>query len=78
MQAVKSFQVTLTAVHKSSRACEAVVGAIARMSCCVAPQLPASGQLPNLQEACGKIEVHHQEVDPLCNAPMLTTCMVQP
>ena len=62
MQAVKNFEVTLSAVHKSSRGCQAIVGAIARGACFEAPQLPAPGQLPSLQETCGKITLHHQEV----------------
>ena len=59
---MKSFQVTLAAVHKSSRACESIVAAIARTPCCVAPQVPDSTQLPALQEALSSIEAHHQEV----------------
>ena len=66
MQAVKSFQVTLAAVHKSSRACEFIVAAIARTPCCVAPQMPDSTRLPSLQEALSFIEAHHQEVCSLC------------
>ncbi len=65
MQAVKNFEVTLSTVHKSSRACQAIVGAIARAACFKAPQVPASSMLPSLQETCSKITVHHQEVRPL-------------
>ncbi len=61
-QAVKAFQVTLAAVHKASRACEAIIGAITRTPCCVAPQPAASGQMLSLQEACAMIEAQHQEV----------------
>ena len=46
MQAVKNFEVTLSTVHKSSRACQAIVGAIARAACFKAPQVPASSMLP--------------------------------
>ena len=61
-QAVKSFQVTLAAVQKGSRACKAAVGKIATTACFEAPKLPASGQLPSFQETCGNIAAHHQEV----------------
>ena len=64
MQAVKNFEVTLSAIHKSGRACQAIVGAIARAACFQAPQLPASSQLPSLQETFGKVTVHHQELSP--------------
>ena len=53
---------TLAAVHKASRACEAIIGAITRTPCCVAPQPAASGQMLSLQEACAMIEAQHQEV----------------
>ena len=53
---------TLSAVHKSSRGCKAVVGAVAGTACFVAQQLPASGQLPSLHETCSKLTARHQEV----------------
>ena len=49
-------------MRKSGRACEAVVGAIARATCFGVPQLPASGQLPSLQETCAKILNQHETV----------------
>ena len=61
-QAVKTFEVTLSAVHKSSRACKVVVGAIAGTACFVVQQLPASGQLPSLHETFAKLTARHQEV----------------
>ena len=64
MQAVKNFEVTLSAVHKSGRACQAIVGAIARAACFQAPQLSATGQLPSLPETFGKITARYQEVSP--------------
>lgn len=67
MQAVKNFEVTLSAVHKSSRACQAIVGAIARAPCFKAPQLPASGQLSSLQETCATIMIQHEAVSPFCH-----------
>ena len=74
---------TLAAVHKASRACEAIVGAIARTPCCVAPQPAASGQMLSLQEACAIIEAQHQEVvrppinelSPIKRNPLLSKSM---
>ena len=66
MQAVKSFQVTLAAVHKSSRACESIVAAIARTPCCVATKMLDGAWLPSPQDALSVIEAHHQEVCSLC------------